>query len=80
MAPATIALSATANASAGVQQVEFYQGTTLIATSASTGNPYTASWANVAAGSYTLTAKVYDNLGASTVSAPVTVTVGAAGV
>ena len=37
VAPATIPLSATANASAGVQRVKFYQGTTLIATSASTG-------------------------------------------
>jgi hypothetical protein len=71
VAPATIALSATASASAGIKRVEFYQGTTLIATSASTSNPYTASWANVGAGSATLTAKAYDNLNGSTVSAPV---------
>jgi subtilisin family serine protease len=75
VAPATIALSATASASAGIQRVEFYQGTTLITTSTSTGNPYTASWANVAAGSYTLRAKAYDTLGSWAVSAPVDVTV-----
>jgi subtilisin family serine protease len=74
-APATIALSATASARAGIARVEFYQGTTLIATSASTGNPYTASWANAAAGSYTLTAKAYDTVGQSTVSLPVHVMV-----
>ncbi|HEX4627592.1 MAG TPA: Ig-like domain-containing protein, partial [Gemmatimonadales bacterium] len=73
--PATIALSATASARAGITRVEFYQGTTLIATSTSTSNPYTASWANVGAGSYTLTAKAYDTQNGSTVSAPVHVAV-----
>ncbi|HEV3060526.1 MAG TPA: S8 family serine peptidase [Vicinamibacterales bacterium] len=70
-APATIALSATASAGAGIARVEFYQGTTLIATSTSTSNPYTASWPNVGVGSYTLTAKAYDTLNGSTTSAPV---------
>jgi hypothetical protein len=55
--------------------VEFYQGATLIATSTSTSNPYSASWASVGAGSYTLTAKAYDTLNGSTVSAPVHVRV-----
>src|SRR6516165_3536063 len=75
VAPATIALSATANSNTAIKRVEFYQGTTLVATSASTANPYTASWANVPAGSYTLTARAYDTLGISTVSAPVHVMV-----
>src|SRR5205823_5621229 len=62
-AGATISLSATANDSDGsISKVEFYQGATLIATSTSSGNPYLASWTNVAGGSYTLTAKAYDNL------------------
>jgi subtilisin family serine protease len=75
VAPATIALSATASASAGIQRVEFYQGTTLITTSTSTSNPYTASWANVPAGSYTLSAKAYDTLGSWAASAQVDVMV-----
>jgi hypothetical protein len=44
-----------------------------------TTSPYQLTWNNVAAGSYTLTAKAYDTLGASTVSAPVHVTVSTPG-
>jgi subtilisin family serine protease len=78
-APATVAFSATANDADGISRVEFYQGATLVATSVNTTNPYTATWANVAAGSYTLTAKAYDGQGAATVSSPVHVTVGGGG-
>ena len=78
-APATVALSANASDADGIDRVEFYQGTTLVATSANTSSPYTATWTNVPAGSYTLTAKAYDRLGLATVSAPVHVTVGSGG-
>ncbi|WP_198938009.1 Ig-like domain-containing protein, partial [Pelomonas sp. KK5] len=72
--PATIALSATAADSDGtIAKVEFYLGATKLATV--TSAPYSFSWTNVAAGSYTLTAVATDNLGASTTSASVTVTV-----
>ena len=57
-APATITLSATASATQGytVSKVEFFYGdTNLIGTD--TSSPYSINWANVAAGSYTLTAK-----------------------
>jgi RHS repeat-associated protein len=65
--PAAITLSATAADSDGtVAKVEFYNGTTLLGTS--TTAPYTLALTNVTAGSYTYTAKAYDNLGASTVS------------
>ncbi|RYE12238.1 MAG: hypothetical protein EOP51_31920, partial [Sphingobacteriales bacterium] len=37
--------------------------------------PYTYSWAGVTAGSYSITAKAYDNLGANTTSAAITITV-----
>jgi hypothetical protein len=56
-----------------VSKVEFYNGTTLLGTAATT--PYNFSWTNVVAGSYTLTAKAYDNLNAVTTSTAATVTV-----
>ena len=71
-APATVPLAATATASMGISRVEFYQGTVLIGTS--TTSPYTATWSNVAAGSYTVTAKAY-TLGQSATSAAVHITV-----
>ena len=53
--------------------VEFYQGDTLIGTSVVA--PYHFTWSNVAAGTYVISAKATDNLGASTLSAPVTINV-----
>jgi RHS repeat-associated protein len=75
LAPAEVVLAATASDRDGaVAKVEFHVGSTLIATA--TAAPYTASWSATAAGTYTFTAKAYDNHGLSTVSAPVTVNVG----
>ncbi len=75
-APATVALSANAADSDGtVAKVDFYQGTTLIGTA--TSAPYTYTWTGVAAGTYTITAVATDNLGATTTSSPVTITVNA---
>ncbi|MFD2203318.1 Ig-like domain-containing protein [Shivajiella indica] len=56
-----------------ITKVEFYKGSTLIGTS--TIAPYVVSWPNVELGTYTLTAKAFDNKGASRTSAPVSVTV-----
>ena len=56
--------------------MEFFQGTTLIATR--TAAPYSILWTGVPAGGYSLTARATDNQGASTTSAPVNVTVNAA--
>jgi beta-glucanase (GH16 family) len=76
-APASLTLTASAADSDGsVAKVEFYQGSTLLATS--TASPYSYTWAGVAAGTYSLTAKATDNQGASTTSGAVSVTVGAA--
>jgi regulation of enolase protein 1 (concanavalin A-like superfamily) len=66
-APAQIAFAATATDIGGaVQRVEFWQGTTLLATDAAV--PYTWTWSNVPQGSYAVKAVAYDNGGAMTVS------------
>jgi hypothetical protein len=77
-APATITLSAIATDTDGsIAKVEFYRGgTTLIGTA--TAIPYTVTWSNAPAGSYSLTAKATDSRGASTTSAAVSITVTAA--
>jgi len=73
-------LSATANDSDGsISKVDFYDGATLILTSPGTANPYTGTWNNVGAGVHILTAVATDNLGATTTSAPVSITVMPAG-
>jgi hypothetical protein len=73
-APASLIINATAaDADGTISKVDFYNGTTLLGTS--TAAPYFYTWNNVAAGSYTLTAKATDNAGALTTSSPVNVTV-----
>lgn len=75
-APATINLTATASDSDGtIAKVDFYRGSTLIATV--TSAPYQFSWAGVTAGSYSLSAVATDNDGATTASATATITVNA---
>ena len=74
--PATIPLTATASDSDGsIARVDFYAGTTLIGSSASA--PYSATWANVAVGVYSLTARAIDDRGAMSTSAAASVTVAA---
>jgi regulation of enolase protein 1 (concanavalin A-like superfamily) len=75
VAPATIAVTATATAGTGatVNRVDFYAGTTLVG--AATASPYGVTWNNVAAGSYSMTAKVTDSLGGTATSSPVVVSV-----
>ena len=82
--PATVNLSATAANSGGtVSKVEFYRGTTLIATvtTPSSGTTSSGTWTysdtNVAAGTYSYTAKAYDNTNAVTTSVGALVTVSA---
>jgi RHS repeat-associated protein len=75
-APATVTLSATAADSDGtVAKVDFFQGATPIGTA--TSAPYSASVANLAAGSYSFTAVATDSSGAVTTSAAVAITVSA---
>jgi hypothetical protein len=56
-----------------VAKVEFYQGATLLSTL--TAPPYRFDVVNLAAGSYSFTARATDNLGANASSAPVPVTI-----
>lgn len=73
-APASITISATAtDADGSVSKVDFFNGQTLIGSSLS--SPYTFIWTDVAAGSYTLTAKATDNSGLTSSSIPVNLTV-----
>lgn len=72
--PATISITATASDVDGtVTRVEFYQGATLLGQDLT--SPYSFIWSNVVNGTYSLTTKAYDNSGAATVSAQVTITV-----
>lgn len=72
--PAAITLTAAASDTDGsITKVEFYNGRTRLATD--TAAPYLFTWTGVRRGTYTLTAKAYDNTGAVTTSAPVTITV-----
>jgi regulation of enolase protein 1 (concanavalin A-like superfamily) len=78
-APASIGLSANVTPGSGstVKQVEFYAGASLVGTASAA--PYTATWNNVPAGSYTLTAKVTDTLGQTATSPAVSITVTSSG-
>jgi hypothetical protein len=68
-APATITMTAAVSDTDGfVTAVEFYNGATLL--QAMYEGPYRFRWQVAAGGAYTLTAKVYDDLGISTTSAP----------
>ena len=80
-APASVRFTATTAASDGatVNKVEYFNGaaTTPFATVAS-GAPFTYTWGNLAAGTYNVTAKATDSLGAvSLASNNITFTVGA---
>jgi len=73
-APATVVISANASdADGSIAGVDFYAGTTLLGTD--TASPYSLTWSNVAAGTYSLTAVAHDNAGATTTSAARSITV-----
>jgi len=74
IAPATIAIAATATDADGtIIKVDFYNGTTLISSDATA--PYTATITGAAVGTISLTAVATDNSGATTTSTAIAVTV-----
>ncbi|MCU0429005.1 MAG: glycosyl hydrolase family 8 [Cytophagaceae bacterium] len=74
VAPANIVISANASdANGSISSVAFYQGSILLGTDNTA--PYTFTWNNVAAGTYSIYARATDNQGASTNSASVSVSV-----
>lgn len=74
-APATISITATArDRDTSVTKVAFYAGSVLIGTDTTTSS-FRATWRNVPAGSYSLTAVATDTRGLSTTSSPVVVQV-----
>ncbi len=74
VAPASVIITATASDPDGsIQKVEFYEGSNKIGEDST--SPYSINWTGVAAGSYSLTAKTIDNLGASAVSSAITILV-----
>jgi GH18 family chitinase/chitodextrinase len=73
-APASVNITANAaDADGTVSKVDFYNGGALLGTDNSA--PYSFGWTNVAAGTYTLTAKATDNSGAVTTSGAITIVV-----
>ncbi len=70
----TVTLTATAaDADGTVSKVDFYDGTTLLGSDNT--SPYSYSWTGMSAGTHTLTAVATDNMGLSTTSTAITVTV-----
>ncbi len=75
VAPATIEISAIASDSDGyISKVEFYNGTVRLGESTTT--PYSFTWKNVSAGTYSIKAVATDNQNSKTTSEPISVTVG----
>lgn len=70
--PIIIAATAT-DADGTISKVEFYEGANLLGEDNTA--PYEYTWVASAAGTYSLTAKAFDNLNASTISAPVLISV-----
>ncbi len=72
--PASITFNANATDADGrITNVQFYNGSTLLGSNAA--SPYSYTWTNVAAGTYTITAAATDDKGAKTTSSPITIVV-----
>jgi len=77
-APATVNFAATASDPDGtVARVEFLNGSTVLGSD--TTSPYAFSWTNVVAGSYSVSVRAVDNLGATTTTTPISIRVNPAG-
>lgn len=74
-APATIPLMATVSDPDGILRVEFLLGDSLLGLVMGSTPPYTLTWMQATPGTYPLTVRAYDLLGAGALSAPLTITV-----
>ncbi len=73
-APASIVITANAaDVDGTIAKVEFYNGSVKLGEDAS--SPYSYTWSGVAAGTYAISVKAFDDKGASTASGSVSVTV-----
>jgi GH18 family chitinase len=72
-APASVTINANASDNGSVTRVEFFNGATKLGED--TSSPYAFTWSNVAAGSYTITARATDNQGATTTTGGVNISV-----
>ena len=73
-APATTTITASATDQDGtIAKVEFFAGATKLGEDLT--SPYSFAWNNIAAGTYSITAKATDNTGLSTASAAVSITI-----
>lgn len=71
---ATVTINATAARQGGtITKVEFYNGSNKLSEDLET--PYSYTWSNLAAGTYTLTAIAYDNISGTATSSPVMIIV-----
>jgi RHS repeat-associated protein len=75
-----ITLTASAADDGAVTQVNFFFGSSIVATGTLSGGTaasgtWSGTWRDMSAGTYTLTAQATDDLGVTTTSAPVTVTI-----
>lgn len=71
--PTNLVLTASASDDGGVSKVEFFEGANKLGQA--TASPYTITWNNVGAGSFALTARATDDLGAVSTSSVVNLTV-----
>jgi subtilisin family serine protease len=76
-APANITINATATDDGSIANVEFFANGAPIGSDAT--SPYSINWNNVPGGTFALTAKATDNVGATKTSAPVQIAVTAPG-
>ena len=75
-APATVKITASASDADGtIAKVEFYQGATKLGEDTSSSGGWSYTWNGATVGAYALKAKAYDNVGASTESAVVNISV-----
>jgi regulation of enolase protein 1 (concanavalin A-like superfamily) len=75
VAPATLSVQGVASSDQGVAQVDVFANGAYVGSAG--GSPFSVPWTGVGAGTFSLTARLTDGAGVSTLSPPVTIVVGA---